>query len=47
MGQISDDMDFEDDYEKRYNAGPILDAQRYLKRVTVTFRGLIKEKFWK
>lgn len=31
---------------KSVGIGPILDAQRYLKRVTVTFRGLIKEKYW-
>ncbi len=27
--------------------GPIFEANRYLKKVTVTFRGLISDKLWK
>ena len=26
--------------------GPIFEANRYLKRVTVTFRGLLRERLW-
>jgi len=26
--------------------GPIFEANRYVKRVTVTFRGLLREKLW-
>eukprot|EP00347_Sterkiella_histriomuscorum_P010441 403376284 len=46
MGEPIEYSDNEDSFQKRYHAGPILDAQRYLKRVTVTFRGLIKDKYW-
>lgn len=26
--------------------GPIFEANRYLKKVTVTFRGLLRERLW-
>ena len=26
--------------------GPIFEANRYLKKVTVTFRGLVRDKLW-
>ena len=26
--------------------GPIFEANRYLKKVTVTFKGLVKDKLW-
>ena len=35
-----------DDNVRAPYAGPIFDAARYLKRVTVTFRGLLKDKLW-